>query len=211
MKLKTKNIRTIIFIISAISIIALATILFLHFAITPNVDKSYVRKNTDIITSTVPIYSYENIEIYDPQTNELISKEYKWQSSLNDDKFMIENGRCNVYYNHNGNYKENALYACKKYHITYIKNTDSMKNWTYNKKYFILDKNGENIKGEKFNCKEKLNSAINAFTKSINKEINENNRIKITGFIIILVVVLPVFLITCIFIFKTYIQGEDIE
>lgn len=45
MKLKTKIICTIIFITSAISVITLATILFIHFAITPNVDKSYVRKN----------------------------------------------------------------------------------------------------------------------------------------------------------------------
>ena len=189
MKLKTKIIRTIIFITSAISIITLATILFIHFAITPNVNKSYVRKNTDIITSTVAIYSYKNMKTYDPQTNKLISKEYKWQSSQNEDKFMIENGRCNVYYNHNGNYKENTLYACKKYHITYIKNTDSMKNWTYNKKYFILDKNGENIKGEKFNCKEKLNSAINEFTKSVNKEINESNKGKTILFVALIVII----------------------
>lgn len=210
MKLKVKIIHIIIFITSAISIITLATALFIHFAITPNVDKSYVRKNTDIITSKTTIYSYKNMKTYDPQTNKLISIKYNWDGQ-DEDTFMIENGRCNVYYNHNGNYKENTLYACKKYLITYIKNTDSMKDWTYNKKYFILDKNGENIKGEKFNCKEKLNSAINEFTKSVNKEINENNRIKITGFIIMLVVVLPVFLSTCIFIFKTCIRGENIQ
>lgn len=150
--------------------------------------KTKIIRTIIFITSAGAIYSYKNMEKYDPQTNKLISKEYMWQSNQNEDKFMIENGRCNVYYNHNGNYKENTLYACKKYHITYIKNTDSMKNWTYNKKYFILDKNGENIEGEKFNCKEKLNSAINEFTKSVNKEINESNKGKTILFVVLTVI-----------------------
>ena len=64
-----------------------------------------------------------------------------------------------------------------------------MKNWTYNKKYFILDKNGENIEGEKFNCKEKLNSAINEFTKSVNKEINESNKGKTILFVALIVII----------------------
>ena len=154
-------------IVCEILVAAFAIVLFVHFAIIPTVDENDIGTNIEITTNTTTIRSIKNTNIYDPNTNEKISTEYDWQLVNEDD----------VYYNHNTDYIENTSYACELYQFRYNKNNDA-----YTETYYVLDKNGENIKGEKFDYEKKLKYSIQEITKSVNKDIDEDNKFRITLF-----------------------------
>lgn len=176
---KEKVIRMIMVIVGEILIAALAMVLFVHFALSSNVDEDYVRENIEIRTNTTAICSIKNTDIYDPNTNEKISTEYDWRLINEDD----------VYYNHNVDYIENISYVCEIYQFSYNRNSN-----TYTETYYVLDENGENRKGEKFDYEKKLKYSVQEITKSVNKDIDKNNKFRISLFAVFGVIVLSIWI-----------------
>lgn len=176
---KEKVIRMIMVIVGEILIAALAMVLFVHFALSSNVDEDYVRENIEIRTNTTAICSIKNTDIYDPNTNEKISTEYDWRLINEDD----------VYYNHNVDYIENISYVCELYQFSYNRNSN-----TYTETYYVLDENGENRKGEKFDYEKKLKYSVQEITKSVNKDIDKNNKFRISLFAVFGVIVLSIWI-----------------
>lgn len=176
---KKKVIRMIMVIAGEILIAALAIVLFVHFALSSKVDEDYIRANMKITTNTTTICSIKNTDIYDPSTNEKISTEYDWRLINEDD----------VYYNHNVDYMENTSYACELYQFSYNKNSNA-----YMETYYVLDENGENRKGEKFDYERKLKYSIQEITKLVNKDIDEDNKFQISMFAVCGIIILSIWI-----------------
>lgn len=56
--------------------------------------------------------------------------------------------------------------------------------------YYVLDENGENRKGEKFDYERKLKYSIQEITKLVNKDIDEDNKFQISVFAVCGIIIL---------------------